>query len=255
MTIIKSILIAFAMYSKIPLPMIDWDKRYMKYAICFFPLVGSIIGLIIFAFWKLQSFLNIGVFFRSVIILLIPILVTGGIHLDGFMDTMDAINSYQPKEKKLEILSDPHLGAFSVITFIVYILLMLAFLTEINNIDYIITLCFTYTLSRGLSGYAATTLKNAKSEGLLYAFTSDLDAKKAKIILIFFIIAPIVCICFVNLFLSIFILIWSISFFFIYKRKAYKHFGGITGDLEGWYLCINEIMFIIIIAAFEIGGF
>ena len=133
MTIIKSILIAFAMYSKIPLPMIDWDKRYMKYAICFFPLVGSVIGLIIFAFWKIQSFFNIGVFLRSVIILLIPIFVTGGIHLDGFMDTMDAINSYQPRERKMEILSDPHLGAFSVITFIVYILLMLAFLTEIDR--------------------------------------------------------------------------------------------------------------------------
>ena len=114
-------------------------------------------------FWKIQSFLNIGVLFRSVIILLIPILLPErAIHLDGFMDTMDAINSYQSKEKKLEILSDPHLGAFSVITFIVYILLMLAFLTEINNIDYIITLCFTYTLSRGLSGYAATTLKKCK---------------------------------------------------------------------------------------------
>ena len=38
-----------------------------------------------------------------------------GFHVDGFMDTMDALHSYQPRERKLEILKDSHIGAFSVI--------------------------------------------------------------------------------------------------------------------------------------------
>ena len=55
--------------------------------------------------------------------LAIPFLVTGGIHMDGFMDTMDAVHSYGDRTKKLEILKDPHLGAFAVICAAVYLLL------------------------------------------------------------------------------------------------------------------------------------
>ena len=57
----------------------------------------------------------------------IPLLVTGGFHLDGYMDTMDALHSYQKKEKKLEILKDPHIGAFSVIMARVYGLMYTGF--------------------------------------------------------------------------------------------------------------------------------
>ena len=41
--------------------------------------------------------------------------VTGGFHIDGFMDTMDAFHSYKPREEKLAILKDSHIGAFAVI--------------------------------------------------------------------------------------------------------------------------------------------
>ena len=43
--------------------------------------------------------------------------------MDGFMDTMDAVHSYGDRTKKLEILKDPHLGAFAVICAVVYLLL------------------------------------------------------------------------------------------------------------------------------------
>lgn len=52
--------------------------------------------------------------FRTVL----PILLTGGIHMDGFMDTMDALHSYQDRERKLEILKDSHVGAFACLSLI-----------------------------------------------------------------------------------------------------------------------------------------
>lgn len=55
----------------------------------------------------------------------VPLLVTGGIHMDGFLDTMDAVHSYGDRSRKLEILKDPHLGAFAVISFGVYMMLYL----------------------------------------------------------------------------------------------------------------------------------
>ena len=38
---------AFAMFSKIPTPMVDWNKENMKYMMCFFPFVGTAIGILI----------------------------------------------------------------------------------------------------------------------------------------------------------------------------------------------------------------
>ena len=43
MNIIKSICVAFSMYSKIPMPRVEWNEKNMKYAMCFFPLVGTAI--------------------------------------------------------------------------------------------------------------------------------------------------------------------------------------------------------------------
>ncbi len=53
---------------------------------------------------------------------LIPVWITGGIHLDGYADTCDALSSYGDREKKLEILKDPHCGAFAVIRLCSYFL-------------------------------------------------------------------------------------------------------------------------------------
>ena len=56
----------------------------------------------------------------------LPLLVTGGIHADGFCDTVDALSSHAEREKMLEILKDSHCGAFAVIFFGLWLVLWLA---------------------------------------------------------------------------------------------------------------------------------
>ena len=56
------------------------------------------------------------------VFLVFLLLITGGIHIDGYMDTMDAVHSYGDREKKLEILKDSHIGAFAVIMLVTYVL-------------------------------------------------------------------------------------------------------------------------------------
>ena len=105
MWLLNAMIIAIAMYSKIPMPRVDWNEKNMRYAMCFFPLVGVIIGVLeivagnLITIWKGE-----GTFFYAVVLTLIPVFITGGIHLDGFADTMDAKSSYGDREKKLEIL-------------------------------------------------------------------------------------------------------------------------------------------------------
>ena len=108
MNIIKSICVAFSMYSKIPMPRVEWNEKNMKYAMCFFPLVGAVIGGLMLLVRFLCGRFGFNTSVYAVVMTALPVLVSGGIHTDGFIDTVDALSSYGDKEKKLEILKDPH---------------------------------------------------------------------------------------------------------------------------------------------------
>ena len=118
--VFNGLLIALSMYSKIPVPQAEWNERNMRYALCFFPLVGAVIGGIGYGLYYLFDWLGLPPLLIAAFVVLLPVLVTGGIHLDGFCDTVDAISSRQPRERKLEILKDSHAGAFAIIWCAVY---------------------------------------------------------------------------------------------------------------------------------------
>ena len=119
-SILNGLLIALSMYSKIPVPQAEWNERNMRYAFCFFPLVGALIGGIGYGLYYLFDFLAFPPLLVAACVTVLPVLVTGGIHLDGFCDTVDAVSSRQPRERKLEILKDSHAGAFAIIWCVVY---------------------------------------------------------------------------------------------------------------------------------------
>ena len=118
MRIVKSFFIALSMYSRIPVPRFEWRKEDVRYLFCFFPWIGALIGVCVYLWVGLCDAYSIGSLCRTTGAAALSLLITGGFHADGFLDTMDAIHSYQPRERKLEILKDSHIGAFAVILFI-----------------------------------------------------------------------------------------------------------------------------------------
>ena len=86
----QSLIIAFAMYSKIPMPKADWTEKNMRYAFCWFPLVGLVIGLIEMAVFRLLLLGQAGALMKGAVLTAVPLMITGGIHLDGWIDTRDA---------------------------------------------------------------------------------------------------------------------------------------------------------------------
>ena len=105
------------------MPRFEWKDEDYRESLIFFPVVGLIIGALVIAINELPFMKIVPVAVRIILTILVPILVTGGFHLDGFMDTSDALSSYAEKERRLEILSDPHIGAFSVIALIKWLLI------------------------------------------------------------------------------------------------------------------------------------
>ena len=92
---VESFIIAFSMYSRIPMPFIEWSERGMKYAFCFFPLIGAVIGLIMNVYVFAAQAAGLGILAFSLLGTAIPLLITGGIHMDGFLDVTDARSSFQ----------------------------------------------------------------------------------------------------------------------------------------------------------------
>ena len=240
MQVIKSFFIAVSIYSKIPVPQFDWKEEDMKYSFCFFPWIGGAIGICIYWWNCLCRLYEIGSFCRITIAMAIPLLLTGGFHADGFMDTMDALHSYQLRERKLEILKDSHIGAFAVIMFAVYGLLVFGAFSEIHSDAALKIVCSGFFLSRCLCGISGVSFPLAKKEGMLFRFA---DSSHKKIVKGSLYLQSAVCVgwmLFRSLPIGICVSVaafLSLGFYFYRSRQA---FGGVTGDTSGYFVLLCE---------------
>jgi adenosylcobinamide-GDP ribazoletransferase len=250
---LESFIIAFSMYSKIPMPNVKWSENGMKYSMCFFPFVGAVTGLISVLVFKLCGFLNFGNILTAALLTVLPVLINGGIHMDGFIDTIDAKHSYKSKEERLEILKDPHTGAFAIIYACVYFVLIFGLFSEISRdmtADTIFYPAAGYFLSRILSAFSVVTFPKAKKDGSVAAF-ADAAKKNVRCVLI---IEFLLCAA-LYLYLSpimgglcVFTALIIFGYYYIMSKRV---FGGITGDIAGYFLQMCELG---LLAVSVIGG-
>lgn len=258
----KSLIMAFSTYSKIPMPRIKWDEKNMSYSMCFFPFVGVVIGGVNYGMiYLLKELLEFSPLFIGMIITVIPILITGGIHFDGFLDVADARSSYKDREEKLRILKDPHVGAFAIIYGICYMMLAFGCNYQLvadmgESIRIYATIGIGFVFSRALSGLSVLTLKKAKKDGMVAAYSQGSD-KKAKAILMLELVAILVALVLVDFKYGVAVIVAGIISFIYYVIMSYKTFGGITGDLAGWFLqgCeLNMLIFVVVVQRIIVGG-
>ena len=241
MDFIKGFFIAFSMYSKLPMPRVDWTKQSMKYSMCFFPLVGVVIGTLVLLWDRLAGSLLHGSPLYTAVLVLIPVAVSGGIHLDGLLDTADALSSYKSMEEKLEILKDSHAGAFAIIIGICYFILYFGFYSEVTTVSLQI-LAIGFVLSRALSGLAVVSFRLAKNTGLAAAFSDTAVKKIVRVIMAIYILICGALMIWVNLVLGLAGVVGAALCFAWYRFMSYRKFGGITGDLAGFFLQICELV-------------
>ena len=237
MIVVETVLVAFAMFSALPLPCPEWNQKNMRYAMCAFPLIGLVCGGLWWGWGSLCAWLSVPHLLRGAGFCLIPVLVTGGIHLDGYCDTVDALASHASREKKLAILKDSSAGAFAVIWCCVWFLLYFALLTELENTA-VAAACFV--LSRSLSALGVERLPSARS-GM------GADLKKGSrfpwwaLGIYLALWGGTVCL-WGEIVSGLAALLAAVCFYFFYKRLAMRQFGGFTGDLAGWFLQVCELV-------------
>ena len=254
MKYINACIIAFAMYSKIPMPKADWNKENMKYAMCFFPWVGAVIGACFYLWGHFAGQIPVEQTLYAVVLTLLPVLITGGIHLDGLLDTADALSSYQPKERRLEILKDSHAGAFAIILCCMYFLAYFGFaseLLEITETEGLEVVAAGFFFSRCLSGFAVTAFPCAKGSGLVATFANGADKKRAGIILLVEGVLAAVFLLWLSIPLGAAAIVAAMLTFLWYYHLSVEKFGGITGDLAGCFLQVCELMMLIAVVVAE----
>lgn len=251
MRIFRSFAVAFSTYSKIPMPQFAWEEEDMKYSMIFFPWVGAVLGALLLGWEYLAAYMGVGLLGRSLVGTALPLLVTGGFHMDGYMDTMDALHSYKSKEEKLKILKDPHIGAFAVLMLILYYLLYLAGYSEVHSKRYILLLGICFMVSRILSGLSVLYFPKAKKDGMMKKESDAAQNVGSKIGLILELILAIVGLWILQGKVALLLLAGGGLLFWYYYGKSKKEFGGITGDLAGWFVSLFELLMVLLLAIAE----
>lgn len=245
-----SLNIACSMYSRIPVPQTEWTDKAMKYALCFFPVVGVVIGAVMTVFVYLAARFSLGETARACLGTVIPLLITGGIHMDGFLDASDARSSFQGRERKLEILKDPHTGAFAIIGCACYLLLYLAVFSELRDGAFP-GAAAVYVFVRALSGWSVVSFPKARKDGLAKTFAISADQRIVQAVMVFWVLgAGVFLLCFGGVRAGCAMLAAAAAAMYWYYHMAMKEFGGMTGDLAGYFLQVCELAMLAAAAVF-----
>ena len=252
----NSFKIAFSMYSRIPMPRSEWTDENKSYAMCFFPWIGAVIGLLSYGVFRFSKWFdgngggNYSLFF-VIFLILIPVFITGGIHLDGFLDTQDALSSWQTKERRLEILKDSHAGAFAIISCTIYFLMYIGVYSclSVRSMEVI---AYSFMLSRTLSGLSVVTFPQARKKGMVADFSESASTRITRMVLGIYLIVLCFLIPLTGGICGIGCVISAGVVFGYYYRMAMKNFGGVTGELCGYFLKVCELVMALVVVVVDI---
>ncbi|MFC5987479.1 adenosylcobinamide-GDP ribazoletransferase [Marinicrinis lubricantis] len=121
---------AIQLLTRLPLPVqIDYRSEVLIRSTNYYPVVGLIIGgLTGAAFWLLPQLWSETI--CAALILIVWVALTGGLHLDGLMDTADGVLSHRSRERMLEIMKDSRSGAMGVLAGVLTLLLKFVLILE-----------------------------------------------------------------------------------------------------------------------------
>ena len=190
--------------------------------------------------------------FLTILLVLIPIFITGGIHLDGFLDTQDALSSYQPMERRLEILKDSHAGAFAIISCSVYFLAYTGIYSMLTA-HAAKVIAISFMLSRTLSGLSVICFPQArkKGQGLVATFSESAEKRVNRRTLMIYLIVLSTLMIVVGKWSGAAAVIMALLVFWYYHHMCISKFGGVTGDLAGYFLQMCEILMALAVVVME----
>ena len=238
----KEFRIAVSFLSRLPLTYKgEWDEKSFSRASVFYPVVGLIIGFcvaVVAFLLKLTGYYSVA----AVGALITAICISGGIHLDGFMDMCDGIFASRGREKALEIMKDSRVGSFAVIGVVMLLLLKFAlYFVLIGETWFFIAFLAAFAFSRFMMTCTILVFPSARASGL-GATVKKYVAKPALLwgILIIFALS-----LWHGFYALIFAFILAFAIMILLAGQINRFLHGLTGDIYGAMAELGEAVFLL----------
>lgn len=237
----KSILFALQHLTRLPLPYVSFDEASCGRATAFFPLAGVLIGAIMAAMvWAAGWYLPVQL--QASLLIVLMVVLTGGIHLDGFMDSIDGLFSGRQREKKLEIMRDSRVGAFGVIGAICLLLFKFSLLVGIPAYMLVKLLVVVPAISRWNMTLTIFVFPYARQEGLGAIYKKYCGVGE---LLMATVLTGAAAGIVLGVYGALLMLMGGLSACLVGKRVS-RELGGLTGDIYG---LINELSEVLLLLA------
>ncbi len=254
--LLEELIITFAMYSIIPTPRLEWRERNMRLTLGLFPLVGAVIAAGLLGLAALRTQLGFpGVSVTAFLLTGWPILLSGGLHLDGFADTADALGSHRDRETRLKIMKDPHAGPFAVICCILVLLLQFACWSDLltaaadrapaADLAWLLSIALIPVAARIMAGLGVCLLPPARPDGLVKVFHDRL-APAAIWLLVLEALLVAAAWLLLDPVAGLASLLTALTVGFGCGWMSKRAFGGTTGDLTGFTLILGETALLLV---------
>ncbi|WP_054956536.1 adenosylcobinamide-GDP ribazoletransferase [Paenibacillus dakarensis] len=244
---------AFQFLSRFPVKAnLDYSPALFRQSVRFYPLVGAAIGLVVWGAGAGLTYL-LPVMPAAALTLILWVWLTGGLHLDGWMDTADGILSYRSREQMLDIMKDSRVGAMGVIACVLLLILKLSLIYSVlvSNSYASGLLLLPLIWSRWFMVHAMSSWPMARGKGGLAGQFKDMDQKHLWAALFTAVIlsgvsaaiAPFIVMDDHSLILALLgflifpLVIWAAGTWL--ARRLNAALGGLTGDTYG---ALNEFL-------------
>lgn len=244
MKIIHAFFMCLGMFSSIPCPYRPWDEDARGLMTACLPLVGAVVGV----FWYALALLGRTIlpeYLSAALIAALPFLLTGFMHLDGFMDSTDALLSWRPLEQRQKILKDVHCGSFAVVGVVLLMLGMFAAACDTDTTK-LKALILIPVVSRCLSAFCVTFLKPIGHSEYATLSRSLSTPMTATVILVLTLLTGWIWLG-ASTALT---LLATVVGYVCAMAWAVRTLKGVSGDLAGYALCIGELCGLAALAVF-----
>jgi len=228
--IAKGFALAVSMLTTVPFFKVhDFYKGINGYAVMFYPLVGFMLGAVLWAVYLLLNpympHIHVGI-----IIFGLWVLLTGALHLDGFSDTVDGL--YVHKDRALEVMKDPNTGGMGMIMSATFLILKAS---SLANFEAFYLLPIVLMLSRLNAVLAIYFYPYISQNGI--GTLAKQELKTSQLLSALFYSALLVIVWNISiLFVSSLLVLFFIKLFFI------KRYGGFSGDIYGFTIEVTELI-------------
>lgn len=238
---INPFLIALQFLTRLPVRIAsEPDEKSIALSLSYYPLVGLIIGALLAGIaWGLSGS---PVLLSAALLLVTWVLVTGGLHLDGLADSMDAwVGGMGDRERTLAIMKDPCCGPAGVVSIVLLLLLKFAALHAIIESGNLIILLLAPLLGRTVLLPLFITTPYVRSNGLGAPISSCLSR---QLIVPVFVAALVIV--FVLAGIESLWLMLMMTLVFIWSRiLMMRRIGGMTGDVAGGLVETTELSILV----------